>query len=442
MKDQFRKTRALAMALGASVGLMCFVFGALWVRTLHDSMDRSRLDDSGREILSRMTVIRQLVVADMAALAPSEMLRKLKPDIGKGSIDSIPKQFDVVVAYSDTRQFLTGVQRIGKERTLTTLSSETVRTGMPGDSVFFDRATSEETVSGLLVFQGRPLIIAIQHVDESKGPRGYILAGRWLDARRLAPTASMTEQALDIFVPDDRVGLPADVEAARLAMKSDQQFFGRLQRRGAGVGYLKFDDVFERTAFILRFPWVDNGVNGERNSLVWLLIVSTLIGASLYLATSISMGWIERQRKRASGLNGMSDHEMREMVESFPGYAFAVNQRQEYIAISRALAGVSGKEPVYFVGRLFGSVTGEAGMKPKELMSELAGSNNWPSTKAVEFSIAGLREQFDYKGSCHYVTGKRILFIVLQAKEEAESDVRTTTQPQVSTQVDPTSAAA
>lgn len=423
MIDQIKKTRLLAMGLSASVALVCFGFGAVWVRTLHNSMDQSRLNDAGREIRSRMTVIRQLVLAEMASLTSTELWHKLRTDASNSTLEKIPDPFDVVVMYSETRQFLGGVQRIGKERTLMPLSAQLVKTGMPGDSTFFDRAAGDGNVSGLLVFQGRPLVIGVKHMGGAESDRGYILAGRWLDSRRLAPTAGMTEQAFDVFVPDDRVGLPADVDSARLAMKSDEQFFGRLQRRGAGVGYLRFDDVFERTAFILRFPWVDAGPNGEQRSLMWLFVASVLIGISLHLATSVSLGWIETQRRRSPGLSGMTDHELREMVESFPGYAFAVNQRQEYIAISRALAGVSGKEPVYFVGRLFGSVSGESGMKPSELMTELSGSNHWPSTKTVDFSIAGLREQFDYSGSCHYVTGRRILFVVLQASEQAIAPV-------------------
>lgn len=406
MKDEFKKTKLLAMALSAFIALTCFTFGAVWVRSLHDAMDRARLDDAGREIRSRMLVFKQLVVADMAALGTS--------------LGNLPEQFDVAVVYSESRKYVAGLQRVGKDRAVVPLNAQLVGIAIPGDSAFFDRAASDGSASGLLVFAGRPLMVAVKRVDGVGEKRTFVLGGRWLDPRKLAPTAGLSEQAFDLFVPDDRASLPADIEQARQAMKSDLQFFGKIQRRGAGIGYLKFDDVFERTAFVLRFPWIDGGVNDERKSLVWLFVTSVLIGLILHFATALSLGVIEKQRRRSPGLSGMSDREFRDMTESFPGYAFAVNQRGEYVAMSRALAGVSGKESAYYVGRLFGSVSGEVGMSPTEIVTELSVSNVWPAIKEIDFSIAGLREQYSYTGSCHFIAGKRLLFVVLRANEQAQ----------------------
>ena len=408
MKEEFKKTKLLAMALSAFVALACFTFGSIWVRSLHDVVDQSRLDDAGREIRGRMLVIKQLVVADMAALSPEVFAAKKLADV-----------FDVGVLYTESRKYVAGLQRVGKDRAVVSINQQLVSTVIPSDSAFFDRAASEGSAAGLLVFEGRPLMIAVKRIGEGTERRSFILAGRWLDPRKLAPTAGLSELAFDLFVPDERASLPADVEAARAAMKSDLQFYGRLQRRGAGVGYLKFDDVFERTAFILRFPWIDAGVNGERTSLIWLLVTSLLVGIVLHVATSVSLTSIERQRRRSPGLSGMNDKELRDMIESFPGYAFALNARNEYVAVSRALSGVSGKESVYFVGRLFGSVSGEIGMNPVEIIDELADSNHWPAIKTIQFSIEGLKDQFSYSGSCHFITGKRVLFVILQPDERA-----------------------
>lgn len=408
MKDEFKKTKLIAAALSTFVAVVCFSFGAIWVRSLHDAVDQSRLDDAGREIRGRMLVIKQLVVADMAALNLDTFTSKKLPDV-----------FDVGVLYRENRMFVTGFQRVGKNRTVVQLNQQLLGTAIPGDSSFFDRAASEGAAAGLLVFEGRPLMVAVKRLSEGSDQRSFILAGRWLDPRKLAPTAGLSELAFDLFVPDDRSSLPSDVEAARTAMKSDVQFFGRLQRRGAGVGYLKFDDVLERTAFILRFPWIDGGINGERHSLFWLLITSLLVGLVLYISTSFSLSAIERQRRRTPGLSGMTERELRDLIESFPGYAFALNERGAYVAVSRPLSGVSGKESVYFTGRLFGSVSGEIGINPLEVMSELASSNQWPATKVIAFSIAGLKDQFSYSGSCHFVSANRILFVILQPDERA-----------------------
>lgn len=408
MNEEFKKTKLIAIALSAFVALACFCFGAIWVRSLHDTVDQSRLDDAGREIRGRMLVIKQLVVADMAALSADAFATKKLPEV-----------FDVGVLYSENRMFVSGVQRVGKNRSIVPLSQQLVGTAVPGDSAFFDRAASEGVAAGLLVFEGRPLMVAVKRLGDGADRRSFVLAGRWLDPRRLAPTAGLSELAFDLFVPDDRASLPSDVEAARTAMKSDVQFYGRLQRRGAGVGYLKFDDVFERTAFILRFPWVDSGINGERHSLFWLFVTSLLVGIALHISTSISLSSIEKQRRRSPGLSGMNDKELRDLIESFPGYAFALNARGEYIAVSRALSGVSGKESVYFPGRLFGSVSGEIGLNPVEVMAELTSSKQWPATKIVPFSIAGLKEQFSYSGSCHFVSANRTLLVILQPDERA-----------------------
>lgn len=420
MYGKIQKLRFVAMGVSMALAALTFFVGALWIKVAHDNMDYARLEDAGREIRSRMIVLRQLLLADMAVFQFSDISLKTalaKPLQEKDLTLSQAEQFDFVAFFGSTHGFLGGLKRDGKEKP-TFLKDVDVYAMIPADASLFDQAASEKQASGLLIFEGRPLLVGLRPLMRKEQVVGFVLAGRRLDTRRLVPTAGLSEQAFEVFLTDNKTSLPRDVEIAKARLQGDKAAFGKINRRSEGTGYLRFDDAFERPAFILRYPWVDAAISSERRMLAWLFVCAMAFGGLIHLLSSGSLTWFVHQRKQVPGIAGLSDVELRLTVEAFPGYMFALDEHQRYLGVSRSLTGLFDKEPAMFFGKTFGDVSGEAGMTPENVLNDLSNSTQWPAMSQVELSIQGLSKNFQFHATAYILKQRRIVLYMLRPLTE------------------------
>jgi PAS domain-containing protein len=440
MYGKIQKLRFAAMALSMGLAAFSFFMGAIWISSVFDSVDRVRMNDAGREIQSRVTVMRQMLIAEMSAfqtndfqimlatknkLTSDSSLRSLKLPSGFKSNDSellnVPEAFDFYSLYSPQRQLHLTAKRDPQGKILVSQKTSLVEGLIPSESAVFDRALSEGQASGLIQVDGRPTIIGLKLVRRGTETLGFIASGRKLDPRRLAPSAAFAEQTFEVFVPDMRVGLPADVEEAKKSMVGDNVSVTKLVRRGQGTGYLRFDDIFEKTAFLLRYKWTDSAALGEKKALVGLFICVMVFGGLVHMTSSGALTWVVRRRKQIPGLAGLSDWEFKATVESFPGYAFALDHEHQYVGVSRSLAGVFGKEPSDFVAKKFGSVSGEQGFQAAEVFKQLALGQTWPAVAEISTEFQGLGKVHEFTGSAHLVPQKKIVFYLVRVSNKARA---------------------
>jgi hypothetical protein len=400
----------LATFTGAiALSIVVFLSGAWWTKSLYDGVDRARMSDAGRDIRSRVMSMRQGLLVELS---------QWDRFVASYKDDSFLDRYDFVLVLNAQRQIEYAARRESKDKDMTAQSQTELSPWIDINAGLFDKLATENVLAGLLVYESKPLLIGSRFVVAKDGTASIFLVGRWLDARRLIPSAGLAENLFEVFVPDPRVGFPSDVENARNIMKGEDSYLGVLSRRGQGTGYLRFDDVFERTAFILKYSWQNHLSSSEHSSLFWLLLGSLFVGGSIHGISASSLAAWAKLKKKSQGFAGMNEKEMRGTVESFPGYALMINQKGAYISWSRSLSGVVGKEPSDFVGRKFGEVCSESGVHPQDLFHELKNSPKWPAMMEVEVRCQGLQHVVELKGTAHFVTGQNTILILIRSVDQ------------------------
>ena len=409
-----QRERGIALLMSMVVGAICFGLGVWWVAAQYNRIELAMVQETGREIRGRMMVFRQMVGMDKAAFDTAHVKALLshavKPDT------QMPDGLDVFALYDGDRKYMVGARRLIKDQRIVNLPSDVARTWLPGDTTLFDQAADGAPVSGFLVIDGRPLVMTVRHLGSR--PDVFVLMGRWLDARKLVASAAMSQGDIEVYVPSDQASLPADVQSARESMGGETLDVFRAEKRGRGIGYLRFDDVNERTAFIVRYVWSSENAASERRSLWWLFSGCLTVAGIVYCGFILVINYMERLRRRVRGFNGMAEHDVRELVESFPGFALAVNRRLQYVGVSRVLSGLTGKEPAEFAGKSFGTVCHEDKADMETLLIELGNQDRWPRMSNIEFAVQGLTRRMAFQGVAHYVKGPEVVLVILSEQKE------------------------
>ncbi|MCX6124455.1 MAG: hypothetical protein NTV34_06855 [Proteobacteria bacterium] len=418
MYGKIQKLRFAAMAVSMGLAAVVFFMGALWLTSIYDGIDKVRMDDAGREIRSRVAVTRNILLADMSVFQLPEYARfqtKSRSALQMNLDGSIPENFDLYAFYDLKRSFVGGAKRNINGKILAPSTDNPWLEYVPADSSVFDHALSESQTSGFLLIDGRPMVLGLKAVKKNGSHIGFALGGRRLDLGALMPVFESQEKSIDIFAPDSRETLPADVEDAMKSMVGGDVSFQRLLHRGAGLGYLRFADVFEETAFYVRFKWSDGGISGERKALAGLFVCAMIFGGLVHLISSGLLTWSVRKRRQTPGLAGLTEWEFKTTVESFPGYAFALDGESVYLGVSRSLAGYFGKECSDFVRKSFGDLS-ESGIVPAEVFENLRKSPNWPAVLDVSAKFSGLGQSYDFEGTAHLILHKKIVLYILRPK--------------------------
>ena len=402
---------------GIAVAAAVLVPGAIWYKTSVMTMSQSSASEQASMLRSRIVTLRQQLVTE-SLLAGQDVWQRGENHTSFKLRRDLP--FDLVVSIDGQRKLIDGFRLLTGIAEPVDLGQEAVQHLLPADSGFFDQVTANASASGLMVIEGRPMLIAVRKTQVS--PRvnssGFVVVGQWLDVRRLASTGEQAEQKIELFSLADDAELPADVRAAISPAQKAQGMTYVFDRHGNGVVFTLIDDITSRPAMIAKLPWTLAWSRSGRMGFGVYYLVSALAG----VCTWGLLFWSDRQNRkrvrRFDGLDSLKEDHIATLVEAFPGYAFVVNGRLEYVGVSRILAGVTAQEPSYFRGQVFGSIAHEwnEGTLAKTF-ANLRDPERWPRVAVMDHVVEGLGERHVFHGAAHYLIKQDLVMVILSHKE-------------------------
>ena len=143
------------------------------------------------------------------------------------------------------------------------------------------RPGNESPLEGVLMLPAGPMLIALSPVltGERKGPvRGTFVMGRWLNPGEVDRLAQKTRLSLSLE-PMAAPKLPADVEAARLALSSSQTPLVWPLNQRSVAGYLAIQDLHANPALILKVEVPRQIYSQGKATLLYLIL--WLFGAGI-----------------------------------------------------------------------------------------------------------------------------------------------------------------
>jgi hypothetical protein len=402
---------------GLAVAAAVLVPGAIWYKTSIMTMSQSSASEHASMLRSRILTLRQQLVTE--ALLVGQDLWQLDRNHASFRLRrDLP--FDFVVSIDGQRKLIDGFRLLTGIAEPVDLGQDSVQHLLPADSGFFDQVTLKTAASGLMVIEDRPMLIAVRKAQVTSGTHGlgFVVVGQWLDVRRLASTGEQAEQKIEIFSLANDEQLPSDVRAAISPAQKSQGMAYMLDRHGNGVVFTLIDDITSRPAMIAKLPWTLAWSRSGRMGFGVYYLYSALAG----LCTWGLLFWGDRQNRkrvrRFEGLESLKEEHIATLVEAFPGYAFAVNERLEYVGVSRILAGVTAQEPAYFRGQVFGTIAHEwnEGALAKTF-ANLRDPARWPRVTVFDHAVEGLGERHVFHGAAHYLGKQNLLLVILSQKE-------------------------
>ncbi len=404
-------------AAGVAVTALVLIPGMLFYKSSVTTMSRSSSSEQASMLRSRLMTLRQQLVTE-SVLSDSELWRKENSNGSLRLRRELP--FDLVLTMDEQRKVIDGFRLLSPNKTSVDLTQVAAQHLIPADTGFFDQILTQSSASGLIVIEGRPMLIAVRKgfVFPKSRSLGFIVVGQWLDSRRLASSGEQGDTKIELYslASDDQ--LPPDVRRAVVPAQNSNGVTYVADRRGEGFVFSLIDDIGARSALIAKIPW----------SLPWSGIGRTAF--ELYYSFSFIAGFCtwsllffadRKNRKRVrrfDGLESLKEEHVATLVEAFPGYAFAVKASLEYVGVSRILAGVTAQEPSYFKGQTFGSIAHERndGTLAKTFES-LRDPKRWPRVANINHIIEGLGERHVFHGTAHYLSKQDILLVILGQKE-------------------------
>ncbi len=411
---------------GLAVACAVLVPGAIWYKSSIMIMSQSSAMDQAAMLRNRILTLRQDLVT-AALLAGQDLWRNEQGHPTSKLRRELP--FDLVVTIDEQRKLIDGFRSLTGMPGPVDLGQDAVQHLLPADSGFFDQVTATASASGLMVVEGRPMLIAVRktQVRPSAQTAGFLVVGQWLDVSRVIGNTEQTDQriqpiqpiqAIQLFSLTDDGQLPLDVQAAIAPAQKSQGVTYVLGRQGEGVVFALLDDITSRPAMIAKMRWTLPWSGTGRMGFGLYFVFSAFAG----FTTWGLLFWTDRQnRKRVRRFDGLESLKMEHIatfVEAFPGYAFAVNDQLEYVGVSRILAGVTAQEPAYFKGQAFGTIAhewNEAALG--KIFVSLRDPNRWPRVTVFDHVVEGLGERHVFHGAAHYLSKHDILLVILSQKE-------------------------
>lgn len=412
--------RARFIGAGLAVSLAVLVPGTVWYKGAVRSMSESSSHELAKMLNVRLTLLRQQVATELA-VAGSDLWDEASPAGNKRLRRDLP--FDLVAVFDRDRRIVDGFRYIAATKSNADLLADAARRVVPADSRFFDQVTESQSSSGIVMVDGRPLLVAVRRVAAGKTSEksGFALVGRWLDGRRLASDGAQAESGVEIFSLTAEDTMTIDVREAVSVAQRNHGFTYDIDSRGDGVVYALLDDISDRPAIVAKvawaLPWKTAGTIG-----FGMFYLSTLLAG---VGTWALLTWNEKKNKRRvrrfDGLSSLTVDHIRTLVEAFPGYAFAVRSDLQYVGVSRILAGVTGQESSYFAGQAFGTVAAEWNDGALvTVFTSLRDPAKWPRTTKISHVVEGLGERHEFSGMAHYLAKQDLLLVILTLKEAAE----------------------
>ena len=330
--------------------------------------------------------------------------------------------FDVIVVFDHERKLVDGFRFISVSNSNGDLTPAAAKAMVPVDSGFFDDLSQVPSVSGILMVEGKPLLIAAQRIALARGSNvpGYAVIGRWFDISSLSREDDKAPSKIEVYSLTAEDSMPLDVkEALTLAQRNDGFTFD-LTPNGTGTLYSLLDDITKRPALILKSPWTLPIQESAVRGLGLFYGASVAAGVFTWLLLSYFDYRNRHRMRRFEGLSSLSRENLRAFVEAFPGYCFLMDSKFKYIGVSRILAGVTGHEPSDFVDEDFGSVSSEWNEGTMVgVFEKLRDPARWPPVAPVDHIAEGLGRHFEFEGMAHYMGRQDMILVILKQKEGA-----------------------
>lgn len=327
--------------------------------------------------------------------------------------------FDLATVFTHDRDFYDGFRILSKDGRVIDLTSSAAKALVSADSGLLDRVAPGQPVAGVLNVEDKPLLVSIHRLslDSLNAIPGFILVGKWLRPEHFNPAASSQQSAgVDFYSLVNDAALTDHIRSVIPIAQRNRGFFYELDGQGSGVLYSVIEDINGRPALIASTPWQAPWRSTGTFGFGAFFSASALAGLSTWALLVWGDSRSRRRVRRFEGLSSLGVDQIKVLVESFPGYAFAIKSSMEYVGVSRILAGVSGHEPSYFCGQIYGSIAAEGySGSYNQLFTELRDSKRWPKMAEVDHKVEGLGACFHFAGSAHYLAKQDILLIILSS---------------------------
>jgi PAS domain S-box-containing protein len=147
-----------------------------------------------------------------------------------------------------------------------------------------------DNVTGLLMIDGRPLLVAALPIStsEQSGPiHGALVMGRWLNTDVVDELAQRTQLSINVF-PYASPSLPDDVAAAKAALLANTTIHIAVLDEEIVGGYTLVDDIYGQPGIIVRVESPRTAYTQAKTSqsyfLVALLVAGLVFGAVTYIS--------------------------------------------------------------------------------------------------------------------------------------------------------------
>lgn len=409
--NTFRRLRFILA--GFCVAMAVLVPGVIWYKSVVKAIAAFTADQTSSSVKMRYENFRRQM--ESAASSYDSLTWRNNGGVGRNRLRrDLP--FDLVVVFDHERKMVDGFRMLSETNKTVNLTGEAAEALVPVDSSFFDRLSGETLVSGLLMMEDKPLVIASRRIATTASGRlpGYLVIGKWLSFQSSTQGQENFSSTIDAFSIVGREELiPLDIkEAMTLAQRSSGMTFD-VTEKGEGTIYLLLDDIMRRPALVLRTKW-SPWQSREPLGLGVFYLASLFAGVGTWLLLVYFDNRNRHRTRRYDGISSMSQEQLRIFVESFPGLAFVLNAHGQYLAMSRILAGITGHEPSDFVGHDFGKVASEYNQGLMlTTFEELRDPACWPPVAQVKHVAHGLGRDFEFAGMAHYVSKHDILMVIL-----------------------------
>jgi PAS domain-containing protein len=428
METRLQKFRFIAMGISLCLAMALFFTGAFWVKRIYDRIDAVRIDEMCKLIL------RDVAYTQNAA---AESLKVVAKKMGDGtSFSEFSRQQQGVVQssgisfgyYSEARDPLaslisvSGTSQAFQFKTYSKWKSsagkaETAdKQDLKIENRLFDMADRDGFAASMVNHGGRLGVLTLVPIvnHHSDQHLGYLTRIEAVDLAQIQARLGIDEKGFALFSYGQMDLWTSDLKDAHVQLKGDDTYTTRLERRGAGRGYIRLQDFDRRPIFLLRAPWLETGKTGEMLALRWLLLTSLLFGGVVHLLSTNALYLIENKRRRFPGLSGLSTREFRDCVESFPGYAISFDRVGQIVAVSHALAGYLGVESSEAIGKTPQEIPSLKTFEWNVLASKLNEKTDWPQTELCQFETHSHGNTASFSGLAHCLKSRGAYFLVLE----------------------------
>jgi hypothetical protein len=429
------------MMAGMAVFFSVLLPGALWYKGAQRSVAANAAAEISTALQERANVVAQSIGISLN-LASNWLWENSRRPSNKASPGLLRRDlpYDVVTVFTHDRQFYDGYRSGAEGGAPVGLSAETSSLMFPADSALLDRAMSGRPVSGILSVNERPLLVSLQRLKLKAGDTtaGFIVVGNWLksDQLNLSTANSMNsrkEAKLLIHSLSNDATIPAKVRSVIAEAQRNNGFFFELNRDAQGTLYSVMNDINGRPAFITELPWQAPWRTTGNLGFGIFFSISALAGVGTWALLILGDIKSRRRKRKFDGLSSLSADQLKVLVESFPGYAFAIKPNMQYLAVSHILAGVTGHEPAYFVGQTFGSIAQEeCNGSYEKLFLELRDPGCWPRTANIDHKVLGLGLSHEFIGSAHFLAKQDLVLVILNDRAQSISNTELKEQVELS----------